>query len=208
VPVILIGNDDQSDGCLFYNPATKNIIASSDYRLDPSRPSGPVFNLPHEENGFGFSILSTQNSSSHTTPPFTLGDEVYCYDERNPQQPPREATILTIPLSDDHPYTIQLVDGQVIEALSSTLSPNNPISGSHTEQQHSLSTYPWLTHGSKVTVFFTNKMLAPKQGYLTNPTQINGPSFQAEPTSATTAIGRYLYQTLTRLHHLSFNTIS
>jgi hypothetical protein len=49
VPTILIGNDDQSDGCLFYNPKTKNIIASSDYCLDHSLPSGQIVNLKHEQ---------------------------------------------------------------------------------------------------------------------------------------------------------------
>lgn len=36
VLVVLIGNDSQSNGCLFYNPASKNIIVSSNYRLNPS----------------------------------------------------------------------------------------------------------------------------------------------------------------------------
>lgn len=163
VPTILIGNDDQSDGCLFYNPATKSIISSSDYRIDTSRPSGPVFNLPHEENGFGFSILNPQSPVSSPSPPFALGDQVYCCTDK-PELPPRPATVLTVPLSDELPYTLQLDDGQVIEALSSTLSPNNP---SATPNHLSYQTLPpWLTHGSKVTVFFTNKMLSPKQGYL------------------------------------------
>jgi Reverse transcriptase (RNA-dependent DNA polymerase). len=73
---------------------------------------------------------------------------------------------LTVPLSDDLPYTIQLHDGQVIEEYITSLSQNNPSSHSPLQSTKSLEQHPWIAHGSKVTVFFSNKMLAPKQGFL------------------------------------------
>jgi hypothetical protein len=158
IPTILLGNDDQSDGCLFFNPKTKNIIASSDYRLDHSRPSGPVFDLEHEQHGYGFSVLSaTTTQTSHVTP-FTLGDAVYITTtDSNNSQTIKQGSVLNIPLSDDLPYTIQLHDGQVIEEYLSSLSPHNPTTSTDSELPNSLANHPWISHGSKVTVFFSNK---------------------------------------------------
>jgi deoxyuridine 5''-triphosphate nucleotidohydrolase (dut) len=168
VPAILLGNDDQSDGCIFYNPTTKNIIASSDYRLDHSRPSGPVFHLEYEQHGYGFSVLTQDNNPISQAAPFSLGDEVYITSTVN--DTPRniqKGTILNVPLSDDLPYTIQLRDGQILEEYLSSLSPDNPTSSSDISTfQTTIKEYPWITHGSKVTVFFSNKMTTPKQGYL------------------------------------------
>jgi len=41
VKAILVGNDYKSDGRLFYNPNTKNMMGSSDFCLDISHLSGP-----------------------------------------------------------------------------------------------------------------------------------------------------------------------
>jgi deoxyuridine 5'-triphosphate nucleotidohydrolase len=162
VPTILIGLDDQSDGCLFYNPTTKQIISSSDYRLDHSRPSGPIFNLPYETGTFGFSLYNSDNQNQNSIPPFNLGDQVFVQREAN--EPSVQATILAIPLSDTLPYTVQLTNGQVQEEYLSALSLHDPSNSSPT--MPSLSQYPWVTHGAKVTIFLTNKMTTPKQGFL------------------------------------------
>ena len=45
VKAILIGNDKKSNARLFLNPQTKKIMASSNYCLKISCPSGPIFNL-------------------------------------------------------------------------------------------------------------------------------------------------------------------
>mmetsp|Transcript_7172 Transcript_7172/g.13632 ORF Transcript_7172/g.13632 Transcript_7172/m.13632 type:complete len:381 (-) Transcript_7172:292-1434(-) len=60
---------------------------------------------------------------------------------------------------------MQLTDGQVLEAYASDLTPHSHPS-SHTTSPSPPILSPWITHGSKVTVFFSNKMSAPKQGYL------------------------------------------
>ena len=167
IPTILLGNDDQSDGCIFYNPATKNIIASSDYRLDHSRPSGPVFNLPHEQHGFGFSILQPSQTANIQPPPFALGDSVYITTTREDGEPTlQHGTVLSIPLSDNLPYTIQLRNGQVREEYLTALSPHNPQQDNLINPVKLQDHHPWIHHGSKVTVFFSNKMTTPKQGYL------------------------------------------
>ena len=166
IPTILIGNDDQSDGCLFYNPVTKHIISSSDYRLDHSRPSGPIFNLPYEQQGFGFSIMHSENQSMATPPPFTLGNSVYVTTTKdNGECTSQRATILNIPLSDTLPYTVQFPNGQVQEEYLQSLSSHNPMPHTVPDSTELHLLHPWITHGSKVTVFFSNKMSAPKQGY-------------------------------------------
>ena len=53
---ILVGNDPKSDGRLFYNPSTKSLMGSSDYRLDISIPSGPPFQLIYN-GGFDFNLF-------------------------------------------------------------------------------------------------------------------------------------------------------
>jgi dUTPase len=166
VPTILIGNDDQSDGCLFYNPSTKSIIASADYRLGPSRPSGPLFNLPHEDTSFGLTRYNPTQSTPAQVPAFSLGDEVFITSspsDNNNDATIQHATILSVPLSDSLPYTIQLQNGQIREEYVSALSPHNPAA---TMQSSTSNPISWITHGSKVTIFLTNKMTSPKQGYL------------------------------------------
>jgi hypothetical protein len=167
IPTILIGLDDQSDGCLFYNPATKHIISSSDYRLDHSRPSGPIFNLPYETGTFGFSLYSPETQNQQSIPPFNLGDQVFV--QRTTNDTPIQATILGIPLTDTLPYTVQLPNGQVQEENLSSLSLHAPTShdnNSHPTPPPLSSQYPWIAHGAKVTIFLTNKMTTPKQGFL------------------------------------------
>ena len=44
-----MGNDQKSDGKLFYGPHTKSIIGSADYDLDLSHPSGLVFGLIYDD---------------------------------------------------------------------------------------------------------------------------------------------------------------
>ena len=54
IPAILVGNDDKSDGKLFYNPSSKQILGSSDFKLDTSHASGPLFELPYRSSDFSY----------------------------------------------------------------------------------------------------------------------------------------------------------
>eukprot|EP00957_Ditylum_brightwellii_P016897 1274335-Ditylum_brightwellii.AAC.1 len=45
IKAICVGNNNKSNGLLFYLPQTKSLVSSSDYTLDPFIPSGPAFNL-------------------------------------------------------------------------------------------------------------------------------------------------------------------
>ena len=48
IKCILVGNDEKSDGRLFYNPTTKSVISSSDFVLNTTAPSGPIFDIKYE----------------------------------------------------------------------------------------------------------------------------------------------------------------
>ena len=43
IKYILVGTDSESDGQLFYVTHIRSILGSSDYKLDPIHPSGPMF---------------------------------------------------------------------------------------------------------------------------------------------------------------------
>ena len=48
IKCILVDNNNLSNGQLFHVPHTKSIIGSSDYKLDPTHPSGPRFQLQYD----------------------------------------------------------------------------------------------------------------------------------------------------------------
>jgi hypothetical protein len=170
VPMILMHNGNQCDGCILYNPSTKSSITSSDYRLDLSCSSGPLFNLPHEESmSLRFTLYDPTQSTPLNLPAFSLGDEVFITSLPSNSVPVQHVTILSVPLFDDLPHTVQLQDGPIREYVSS-LSLHNPQEGTTSSSQHSSlrSAIPWVQQGGrKINVFLTNKMTTLNQGYLT-----------------------------------------
>ena len=61
---ICVGNDPKIDGLLFYLPTTKKLVGSSDYRLDPTVPSGPVFGYSYY-GGIGFNLYHPSTNATH-----------------------------------------------------------------------------------------------------------------------------------------------
>ena len=49
IKCILVGNNSKSDGQVLYVPNRRSILRSSDYKLDPTHPSGPIFQLNYNE---------------------------------------------------------------------------------------------------------------------------------------------------------------
>lgn len=120
---ILVGNDEKSDARLFYNPITKKLIASSDYRLNISCPSGPIFNPEYSEP----TSYSLYNDSVTTdTPSFDLAQSVYI-SPTHLSYPLQQATILDIPFKHSDPYTIQIKgDNTILEVMSFDILPQWP----------------------------------------------------------------------------------
>ena len=99
VKAILVGNDDKSDGRLFYNPITKKFMSSSDYRLNISCPSGPIFNLSYQEPTT-YSLYT--DSVSTDAPAFDLAQTVYLSPSYN-THPLEKAIVLDVPFNYNEP---------------------------------------------------------------------------------------------------------
>ena len=102
IKCILVGNNNLSDGQLFYVPHTKIIIGSSDYKLDPTYPSGPMFQL-HYDDGIQFNLYIPQ-SSDMRPPTLNIGDRVNTISTK------RKATVIYIPMNHSLFYTIKYDD--------------------------------------------------------------------------------------------------
>ena len=160
---ILVGNDDKSDARLFYNPTTKQLIASSDYRLNISCPSGPIFNLEYSEP----TTYSLYNDTvTADAPTFDLNQKVYLSPTHltHPLQP---ATVLDIPFKHGDPYTLQLQDiDTIIQTMSFDILPYNPSTSPLNDGLSPSITYPWLKHNAKATLYLKDSMPLPKQGII------------------------------------------
>ena len=64
IQAICVGNDDKSDGRLFYIPHSKGLVGSADYVLDPVPPSGPLCNIEYD-GGIHFNLYSEDQDIMH-----------------------------------------------------------------------------------------------------------------------------------------------
>mmetsp|Transcript_3327 Transcript_3327/g.4658 ORF Transcript_3327/g.4658 Transcript_3327/m.4658 type:complete len:139 (-) Transcript_3327:2040-2456(-) len=92
------------------------MIDSSDYRLDPSRPSGTVFQFPEEHPPQFY--CHHKNATVTSTPEFDLGQIVKVIDQEDDYFG-KEAHILSIPLQPNDPYTLQFVNDNTISHYQS-----------------------------------------------------------------------------------------
>ena len=169
---ILVGNDDKSDGRLFYNPETKKLLASSDYRLNISCPSGPLFNLQYTEPT-SYSLYS--DSVTNDAPSFDLSQKVYL-SPTHLSHPLQSATVIDIPFKHGDPYTVQLSsDNSILQAMSFDLLPYDP--QLEPSGLSPLLTNPWFKHNAKVTLYLTDTMPTPKHGILIQ----NGTNWSFQP---------------------------
>ena len=56
-------------------PHTKSLIGSADYKLDPTHPSGPIFQLQYN-GGIQFNLVVPQ-SSDMRLPSYNIGDKIH-----------------------------------------------------------------------------------------------------------------------------------
>ena len=56
VKCILVGNDNEPAGQLFYVPHRESLIRSATYKLDPIHPSGTIFQLQYN-GGIQFNLI-------------------------------------------------------------------------------------------------------------------------------------------------------
>jgi dUTPase/transposase InsO family protein len=163
---IVVGTCRNSDGLLFYHPPSKQVITCGDgHRFDTFSPSGPQFN---EKFDGSFTISSeSSNQSIHRPHSFEISKKVFYKDSTSSQYIP--ALILTQPhLEDTEPYTVQACSsGAIVQLLASDLFDHDP-SSDPTLQSTNLPIphLPWIQHNAVATLFLSDRMKTPKQGFL------------------------------------------
>ena len=162
IKCILVGNGSKSDGQLFYVPHTRNILRSADYELDPTHPSGPMFQLNY--NGCIQFNLHLPDSDDIEPPAFTIKHKVAIIEINNDKN---VATIIDILLNNSIFYTIKHQNDdtlhQVLQDHINNLNQSNLIT---TSNNHIHDKFPWLKNDTKIKLFSPNDMKTSKQGYL------------------------------------------
>ena len=128
----------------FSIPETIQLLGSSDYHLNTSHPSGPMFNLTYN-GGLNFHLFDPSDISD-SPPAFRLNQTIYLKPSHL-DYPSAQATILTIPTTATDPYMIQLSETKhIINITASDLLPYNP-----NQPEHNINpvlTLPWIQHHS------------------------------------------------------------
>eukprot|EP00957_Ditylum_brightwellii_P103963 7921394-Ditylum_brightwellii.AAC.1 len=103
IKAICEGNDKKSNDLLFYLPFSHSLISSSNYTLDPTVPSVPVFNLYYDGH-IGFDLY-TSSSEQMQPPAYKTGKDIY-YKTDNMENY-AHGTIIVSPTKEDNLATIQ-----------------------------------------------------------------------------------------------------
>ena len=127
---------------------TKKILGSSDYRLNISCPSGPLFGLKYDAT---MSYTLFNDDAATMTPAFDLGQQVVV----SPTQlhhPLKKATIIDIPFKHRDTYKIKLLEcNSIFDILPCDILPYDP-SNQVDENSPSLPN-PWFRHKACCTIF-------------------------------------------------------
>ena len=157
---ILVGKSKSTRAYEFYNPSTKNIITSSNFKIDERLTSGPAFGLPYD-GGLHFNKYCQYNDSIRP-PQFSPETEVFI---RQPENKYIKAQIIAIPKTDTNIYTIQYNDGSIHEIHETFISGNDPTISPSPNEPLLRNLPTWIKNKSKCTIFLNN-MSRPSQGYL------------------------------------------
>jgi hypothetical protein len=152
--MIAVGKCSISDGLLFYNPATKTIVSSADYKLDTTITSGPKFNMEYRPGNW---IYTLDESTSLKTPIFKLDSTVLVHTH----SPPHVAQVIDLPSAlRPNIYTVKHKDGSIVDYKSEDLELAPKI------DTHKVEFLPsWIKEGANCTLYLKD-MDAPKHGKL------------------------------------------
>ena len=73
--VIVIGRSTTSNCVEFYDPPSKQVLKSADYRIDPTLAAGPIFNMNYD-GGLFFNTYHNE-ADTHLMSTYALGSIVY-----------------------------------------------------------------------------------------------------------------------------------
>ena len=158
IKAILLGNDHKSDGQIFYNPTTDSIIASADYTLDPTHPSGPLFNQVYD-GGLQFHLYHPHAEASRP-PQFDVQQNITIINHPDPTINTKAATIIKTPTKTDPTYSALLQDTSIVDLTADQIRPITV-----KKEINPILTIPWIQHNSKVTILMDGE-ITPQQGYL------------------------------------------
>ena len=113
IKCILVGNDSKSGGWLFCVPHTRSILGLYDYKLDPTHPSDPIFQLNYN-GGIQFN-LHVPNSNDMWSLAFIIWHQVTITNIDNDK---KIATIMDIPLNNSIFYTIKYNNDDTLHQVS------------------------------------------------------------------------------------------
>eukprot|EP00957_Ditylum_brightwellii_P032422 2456768-Ditylum_brightwellii.AAC.1 len=132
IKAICVGNDKKSDGLLFYIPLSKRLISSSDYTLDPTIPSGPVFNL-YYDGCIGFNLYSPSSEQLHPLV-YESGESIYY---KTPEMELYEHSIILIsPTEHNNIATIKNKTTQdILQVDITAITTLNPASVAEAEEE-------------------------------------------------------------------------
>ena len=154
---IIVAKSDRSNGYTFYHPPSGQYIESIDFVLDPTLPSGSVFNIQYESS-VNFNRLSVGNK--FVIPSLPPSSTVYFTYEGHPSS----GTILHIPTPQDPLYTIEQINRTISQHEEHELSINPP----DDIPKNSPTTSPlpsWVKNDAPVTLYLPD-MPKPRQGHL------------------------------------------
>ena len=159
IKAILVGNDKKSDGRLFYNPLTKKILGSSNYRLNISCPSGPLVGLKYDKPT-SYNLFNDDIST--TAPAFDIGQKIVM-SPTHLQHPLKKAIILDILFKHGNSYKVQLTECKTIfDAAPCDLLPHDP--ETQVDSSGPSLTHPWCKHKAPCTIFLIKTMTILKHG--------------------------------------------
>mmetsp|Transcript_25281 Transcript_25281/g.38332 ORF Transcript_25281/g.38332 Transcript_25281/m.38332 type:complete len:271 (-) Transcript_25281:568-1380(-) len=159
IPAILVGNDAKSDGRLFYNPSSKQMIGTGDYRLDLSLPSGPAFQLSYD----GDPRYSTYNPKNiqDVPPTFPQNSQVYITDSHD-SHPNQKATVINFPIQPDDVYVVLISNSNQLLEITLKYLQQPPSSPSPI----CAPSFPLIEHDEKVTLYLPDSMEKPQQEFI------------------------------------------
>ena len=159
IKYIAVGRANNADALTFYDPRTKDIITSSDFRLDPTKPSGVEFSFKPEHPVQFY--RHNPNSTINFSPEFDLGTIVQI-DKPENEYHGKEGHIIAVPLHPDDPYTVQLTfDNTIIQ-----YQPENIKEIPKVTPDSTIPNAPsWIHHNAPCTLYLPHMPKA-KQGHI------------------------------------------
>ena len=156
IQAILVGNDPLSDGQLFYNPT-----------LDPSHPSGPLFNMLYN-GGLQFMLNDKSSSNWNRVPKYPIDSVNQISETFSDQSFHNESVTVThLPsLSTPHYTVFHEPSNNLLDVSEEDLSESNPDS-SLKQDTNPFLTFPWIQSNAKATLLLDDpSWTLPKQGFL------------------------------------------